>query len=48
MLQRSFKPEDISRSLLYAISNNIGQIAYMNAQQHGIDNMCVRSRAWMS
>lgn len=24
----SFKPEDISRSLLYAISNNIGQIAY--------------------
>lgn len=23
----AFKPEDISRSLLYAISNNIGQIA---------------------
>ena len=23
----NFKPEDISRSLLYAISNNIGQIA---------------------
>jgi len=25
--RRSFKSEDISRSLLYAISNNIGQIA---------------------
>lgn len=25
--RKSFKPEDISRSLLYAISNNIGQIA---------------------
>ena len=26
--KRSFTSEDISRSLLYAISNNIGQIAY--------------------
>jgi type II pantothenate kinase len=25
--KRKFKPEDICRSLLYAISNNIGQIA---------------------
>lgn len=25
--KRSFSPEDISRSLLYAVSNNIGQIA---------------------
>lgn len=25
--KKAFKPEDISRSLLYAISNNIGQIA---------------------
>lgn len=25
--KKSFTPEDISRSLLYAISNNIGQIA---------------------
>lgn len=25
--KREWKPEDISRSLLYAISNNIGQIA---------------------
>jgi hypothetical protein len=27
--KKSFKPEDISRSLLYAISNNIGQIAFV-------------------
>lgn len=25
--KRTFRPEDISKSLLYAISNNIGQIA---------------------
>ena len=25
--KRQFTPEDISRSLLYAVSNNIGQIA---------------------
>lgn len=25
-----FSPEDISKSLLYAISNNIGQIAYVS------------------
>lgn len=35
----SFKPEDISRSLLYAISNNIGQIAYMNAEKHNLDRI---------
>ncbi|GAB5592908.1 hypothetical protein Unana1_07808 [Umbelopsis nana] len=34
--QESFKPEDVSTSLLYMISNNIGQIAYLNAQQHGL------------
>ncbi|KAH8551212.1 pantothenate kinase [Umbelopsis sp. PMI_123] len=34
--QKSFKSADISRSLLYMISNNIGQIAYLNAQQHGL------------
>lgn len=28
-VRRDFKPEDIARSLLYAISNNIGQIAYV-------------------
>ena len=27
--KQSFSPEDISKSLLYAISNNIGQIAYV-------------------
>jgi type II pantothenate kinase len=30
------KEEDISRSLLYLVSNNIGQIAYLNAQAHGL------------
>lgn len=34
-----FSPEDISRSLLYAISNNIGQIAYMNAEKYGLDRI---------
>ncbi|GAA5987068.1 hypothetical protein JCM10908_001013 [Rhodotorula pacifica] len=37
--RRSFKAEDISRSLLYAISNNIGQIAYMNAEKHNLDRI---------
>ncbi|GAA5952354.1 hypothetical protein JCM8115_003577 [Rhodotorula mucilaginosa] len=37
--RKSFKPEDISRSLLYAISNNIGQIAYMNAEKHNLDRI---------
>ncbi|CAE6466921.1 unnamed protein product [Rhizoctonia solani] len=31
-----FSAEDISRSLLYAISNNIGHIAYMNAEKYGL------------
>lgn len=34
-----FSPEDISRSLLYAVSNNIGQIAYMNAEKYGLDRI---------
>ncbi|WPG99325.1 Hypothetical protein R9X50_00213800 [Acrodontium crateriforme] len=33
---RMFKPEDISRSLLYAISNNIGQIAYLQSEKHNL------------
>ncbi|EMC92972.1 hypothetical protein BAUCODRAFT_268808 [Baudoinia panamericana UAMH 10762] len=33
---RMFKPEDISRSLLYAISNNIGQIAYLQSEKHDL------------
>ena len=32
--KRTFSPEDISRSLLYAISNNIGQIAFVAFQLH--------------
>ena len=32
----NLKQEDICRSLLYLFSNNIGQIAYLNAQAHGI------------
>ncbi|KAJ4836196.1 Pantothenate kinase 1 [Turnera subulata] len=31
-----YKPEDISRSLLRLISNNIGQIAYLNALRFGL------------
>ncbi|KAI9883257.1 MAG: hypothetical protein M1823_004976 [Watsoniomyces obsoletus] len=34
-----FKPEDISRSLLYAISNNIGQIAYLQSEKHDLLNI---------
>ncbi|KAI5301008.1 hypothetical protein KEM55_003288, partial [Ascosphaera atra] len=31
-----FRIEDMSRSLLFAISNNIGQIAYLQSEKHGI------------
>lgn len=34
-----FATEDLSRSLLFAISNNIGQIALLHAQHHGIQNI---------
>ncbi|KDN52105.1 fumble-domain-containing protein [Tilletiaria anomala UBC 951] len=37
--KRRFKAEDICRSLLYAISNNIGQIAYMNAEKYDLDRI---------
>lgn len=37
--QERFKQEDICKSLLYAISNNIGQIAYMNAEKFGLDRI---------
>ena len=30
MKKQAFSPEDISKSLLYAVSNNIGQIAYVD------------------
>ncbi|KAK7686668.1 hypothetical protein QCA50_010268 [Cerrena zonata] len=35
----SFSAEDISKSLLYAISNNIGQIAYMNAEKYNLERI---------
>jgi len=37
--KKTFSPEDISRSLLYAVSNNIGQIAYMNAEKYNLDRI---------
>ncbi|TDL28144.1 fumble [Rickenella mellea] len=37
--KRQFSAEDISKSLLYAVSNNIGQIAYMNAEKYNLDRI---------
>lgn len=37
--RKAFKQEDIAKSLLYAISNNIGHIAYMNAAKYGLDRV---------
>ncbi|KAL3441199.1 fumble-domain-containing protein [Aspergillus insuetus] len=34
-----FKHEDMSRSLLYAISNNIGQIAYLQSEKHQVKHI---------
>ncbi|KAJ6087277.1 hypothetical protein N7467_006191 [Penicillium canescens] len=34
-----FNPEDMSRSLLYAISNNIGQIAYLQSEKHQVKHI---------
>jgi len=34
-----FRPEDIAKSLLYAVSNNIGQIAYMNAEKYNLERI---------
>ncbi|RHZ44384.1 pantothenate kinase [Aspergillus thermomutatus] len=34
-----FSPEDMSRSLLYAISNNIGQIAYLQSEKHQVKHI---------
>lgn len=31
-----FKPEDIARSLLYSVSNNIGQISYLHALKYDL------------
>ncbi|KAJ1919676.1 hypothetical protein H4219_001817 [Mycoemilia scoparia] len=38
-LGKTYNDEDIARSLLYMVSNNIGQIAYLNAQLHDIDKI---------
>ncbi|ETI27558.1 pantothenate kinase [Cladophialophora carrionii CBS 160.54] len=35
-MQGHFKIEDMARSLLYAISNNIGQIAYLQSEKHNL------------
>ncbi|WVQ97347.1 pantothenate kinase [Kwoniella sp. CBS 9459] len=37
--KKNFKQEDIAKSLLYAISNNIGHVAYMNAAKYGLDKV---------
>ena len=37
--ERAFAPEDISRSLLYAVSNNIGQIAYLQCEKHHLEHI---------
>jgi len=37
--RRPFSNADISRSLLYAISNNIGQIAFLQSQIHGLSHI---------
>ncbi|KAI9841865.1 MAG: hypothetical protein M1837_000335 [Sclerophora amabilis] len=37
--EAGFSGEDISRSLLLAISNNIGQIAYLQSEKHKLDNI---------
>ncbi len=36
---RPFAPEDISLSLLYAVSNNIGQIAYLQCEKHQLEHI---------
>lgn len=37
--ERAFAPEDISRSLLYAVSNNVGQIAYLQCEKHNLEHI---------
>ncbi|KAB8338810.1 hypothetical protein FH972_021754 [Carpinus fangiana] len=38
-LRNPFKPEDVSRSLLYAVSYNIGQIAYLQSCKHDLEHI---------
>lgn len=37
--KKKFRPEDICKSLLYAVSNNIGQIAHMTAEKYDLDRI---------
>lgn len=37
--KKRFRPEDICKSLLYAVSNNIGQIAHMTAEKYDLDRI---------
>jgi type II pantothenate kinase len=37
--ESSFSAPDISRSLLYAVSNNIGQIAYLQSEKHSLSTI---------
>ena len=37
--QTRFSSADVSRSLLYAVSNNIGQIAYLQSQIHNLNHI---------
>ncbi|OTB02880.1 hypothetical protein M426DRAFT_322302 [Hypoxylon sp. CI-4A] len=39
LTQSRFSSSDVARSLLYAISNNIGQIAYLQSQVHGLSRI---------
>jgi pantothenate kinase len=39
MRMQKFKQEDMAKSLLYMVSDNIGQIAYLNALQHGLKHI---------
>jgi type II pantothenate kinase len=38
-IRKDFGENDIARSLLYMVSNNIGQIAYLNAKLHNLDRI---------
>ncbi|KAH6648742.1 pantothenate kinase-like protein [Truncatella angustata] len=38
-VESRFSAADVSRSLLYAVSNNIGQIAYLQSQIHNLSNI---------
>ena len=37
--KKDFKPQDISKSMLFMISNNIGHIAFMQAEKHNVDRI---------